>query len=853
VQLPRIHRLVYLHNSRANQEKYFYSALRKYHTDQLENYQPDAHYAVAKSNSDHHHNTRHPPTRKDIEKMPLKKHDRSPSTYWILNNEHLYSKHSFFESPVSEASYDPYRASRQLMMPEQGIINQNVTVYRGHSNTSGGRKLRPTTALGQHHTGSSLRVQALRNNSKRSSAMSRASSQRSTLSHRSVSIKRKSVSRSSLASSYWPSSPPVVARSGGLGRRGVSFSHLRDRRCSGATASTIEYSAMEYNSDENTPIHRPHTSIGSYGSSEYSSYYRSSAHQPSSALRSKSRGTPRGELLRLKSQKPDSPSKYIQTEARKVSSELGKVMEEAFNRPSIGSSIRTSGTEAHHDIPQYDTPPTSFSNTRDSGGSSIATPNVKAALSQRPLPPIPNETPNTFLQRKLAETRAEIARRQDENGDNTDHFTEVLENLDRLMLPVPNSKRTVSAPARSLEHPRPLHVILEEKHDHGDGFEQPSSPHYRAVTNPIRPHVERAMTEQQTIRVVDQSPTRVAPLNIRKRSGTSTNSKAANEESSGSWPGPVPNVAVRPYHEVQNDLLAARHVPQASILEKKATVIKKKKSLWFRRNPEDKDREQDSKEHQVKKKASAGLLHIPEAWQGLDDRLKNDIPQPTTNVSVHTTKQSELSNDSEFPIRHSNVPATKSDGALRKGFLGLFGKKSKEDKGKRSMELSGKMLCYKRGRKYADMTTAVNFSSSSILSGFDLGPEHGGGDAAPRTGPPEMQMNWLSRFLHIKPANKTLCFHIGRGKVRQDLVRLLRDWQRFGIRDVTFNRETNIINARVDRNNRKYISSSCSSLLFSEWRLEDGRFEVEVLEVKHILRCNVAVFLSHFITSLLIC
>jgi hypothetical protein len=107
-----------------------------------------------------------------------------------------------------------------------------------------------------------------------------------------------------------------------------------------------------------------------------------------------------------------------------------------------------------------------------------------------------------------------------------------------------------------------------------------------------------------------------------------------------------------------------------------------------------------------------------------------------------------------------------------------------------------------------------------------------------------MQMNWLSRFLHIKPANKTLCFHIGRGKVRQDLVRLLRDWQRFGIRDVGFDRETNMINARVDKNNRKYTSSSCSNLVFSEWHLADWRFEVEMLEVDHVLRCNAAFFLS---------
>jgi serine/threonine-protein kinase HSL1 (negative regulator of Swe1 kinase) len=738
--------------------------------------------------------------------MPTSTHSRSQSAYSILNNEHLYSKHSFYESPVSEASYDPFRASRQLIVPDQGLINQNVTVHRGQSNASAGRKLRPATALGHHRTGSSLRVQALRNNSKRSSAMSRGSSNRSAPSCHSMSTKRRSMSRSSLASSHWASSPPVVARSGGLGRRGVSFSHLH-RRSSVATASTIDYSAMAYTSDENTPMYRPHTSIGSYGSSDYGSSHRSSTRQPSSALRSKPRSTFRAELPRLKLRKPESPSKYIQTEARKVSTELGKVMEEAFNRSSVGSSIRTAHTEIYHD-----SPPTSFANTRDSGGSSIATPKTKAALAQRPLPPIPSETPNTFLQRKLAETRAEIARRLDLDDDNTVHFNEVLENLDRLMLPVVNGKRTVSAPTKSPEHPAPLHVIPEEKGDAGDGYDQPYSPHYRAVTDPVRPHAQRAVTELQTIRLVDQSPTRVAPLNIRKRSTASNDSKGATAAPSVPWSGPQ-DTTIRSHHDVQNDLLAARAVQPTLILEKKDTVIKKKKSLWFRRNTDEKDRDNDNKENQVKQKTS------------------------------NTAKNSDGSNVSEFPMRHSSAPTTKSDSALRKGFFGIFGKKPKEDKGKRPMELGGEFIPFTNVCTFhTNISLAANFSSSSILSGFDLGPDHGG-DAAPRTGPPELQMNWLSRFLHIKPANKTLCFHIGRGKVRQDLVRLLRDWQRFGIRDVNFNRETNTINARVDKSNRKYSPQSCSNFVFSEWRLEDWRFEVECFEVETILRCNAAFFL----------
>ncbi|RMZ71023.1 serine threonine- kinase GIN4 [Pyrenophora seminiperda CCB06] len=766
-----------LMSNEANYEKYFYSALRKYHTDQLENYQPSAYHAVAHSNSDYHHNTRHAPARQDVEELPSKSHKRSQSAYSILNNEHLYSKHSLYESPVSEASYDPYRASRQpvIPIPEDAELHQNVTVHRGHSSRSD--KLRPTTALG-HRTGSSLRIQALRNNSKRSSAVSRGSSNRSSPSHRVVSVQRRSMSRSSLASSHWPSSPPVIARSSGMGKRGVSFSHLRDRHSSAATGSSWQ---TEVGSCADYMSHRPHTSIGSYGPSMKTGTVRSFP---------KSRPPVSSEAPRLlKLRKPESPTKYIQCEARKVSMELCKVMEEAFNRSSVGSSIQ-SGTDAYHDTSQYDSPPTSFSNTRDSGGSTMAaTPGIKMVFGERPLPPIPSETPNTFLQRKLAETREEIARRLNEDEDNTEHFNEVLEHLDRLLVPAVNGgKRAVSAPAKSPEH-GPLHVIPEEvKNDGEDGFEF-HIPQRRAITDPLRPQGRRgAIEHQQTIRIVDESPTHVAPLNIRKRSGASSKSmKTSDEVSAVPWPGPIGTSTVRPYQDVQNDLLAARTSDATPAPEKQNTVIKKKKSLWFRRNTEEKDRDQNYKENQVKKKLSNGLMRIPEAWQGLDDRIKNE-PEPFEDIgnTNHNEKQSEGSSGSEFPIRNSNSVGAKSDGMTRKGFLAFFGKRSKEDKAKRSMELG-----------------AMNHSSSSTLSNFDLGGESSA-DVV-RNGPPEMQMNWLSRFLHIKPANKTLCFQIGRGKVRQDLVRLLRDWQRFGVHDVSLDREANSICARIDKSNHLKI------------------------------------------------
>jgi hypothetical protein len=515
--------------------------------------------------------------------------------------------------------------------------------------------------------------------------------------------------------------------------------------------------------------------------------------------------------------------------------ELGKVMEEAFNRSSVGSSIQS---DAYHDTSQYESPPTSFSNTRDSGGSTLATtPGAKLLFGDRPLPPIPAETPNTFLQRKLAETREEIAQRLNEDDDSTEHFNNVLEHLDRLMVPAVGGKRTVSAPVKSPER-RPLRVIPEEvRADNRDGFGI-RVPKHRAVTDPIRPQARRVVTEQQqTIRLVDGSPTRVAPLNIRKRSGSSLKTNATQEMSA------VPTI--RPYHDGQSNYQAPRTNDAAPVFEKQNMVLKKKTSLWFRRNTGGQERDQENKGNQVKKKQSNTLLQIPEAWQGLDDRIKTDrAPFTNADHTKHDQKRSDGSSGSEFPMRNSSFAAAKSD-SVRKGIFSFFGKKSKDRKSKKPMELGGKHMFHRLDftSHHADLFAALNFSSSSILSNFDIGSDNNNDTV--RAGPPEMQMNWLSRFLHIKPASKSLCFQIGRGKVRQDLVRLLRDWQRFGVRDVSLDRKANSISARIDKSNRKYPSPQ-ACLLCSGWHLQKWRLEVEVLEAELVWRCNATFY---FVTT----
>jgi len=75
-------------------------------------------------------------------------------------------------------------------------------------------------------------------------------------------------------------------------------------------------------------------------------------------------------------------------------------------------------------------------------------------------------------------------------------------------------------------------------------------------------------------------------------------------------------------------------------------------------------------------------------------------------------------------------------------------------------------------------------------------------------GPPisdGMERSWFARFFNIKPAIKVVCFAIPRGRARQELVILFREWQRYGVRDLQYSRETNMISARVDKQNTLQI------------------------------------------------
>lgn len=73
----------------------------------------------------------------------------------------------------------------------------------------------------------------------------------------------------------------------------------------------------------------------------------------------------------------------------------------------------------------------------------------------------------------------------------------------------------------------------------------------------------------------------------------------------------------------------------------------------------------------------------------------------------------------------------------------------------------------------------------------------------------EPQQNWLARLFRVKPAMRYLCLQISRRRARQEVAILLREWRKWGIRDVEVDKERNIVFARVGKKNCEYRPPTC--------------------------------------------
>ncbi|KAI1092796.1 Pkinase-domain-containing protein [Rostrohypoxylon terebratum] len=105
----------------------------------------------------------------------------------------------------------------------------------------------------------------------------------------------------------------------------------------------------------------------------------------------------------------------------------------------------------------------------------------------------------------------------------------------------------------------------------------------------------------------------------------------------------------------------------------------------------------------------------------------------------------------------------------------------------------------------------------------------------------EPQQSWLARLFRVKPETRYLCFSQSQRHTRQELSILLKQWRRYGMRDVVVDRERNLVFARVGKKNRKYFKSFGTQenigaderlmVFAAELRLKEASFAAEIMAV----------------------
>lgn len=695
--------------------------------------------------SDYQHNFR---DYSDAPPVPNGK-QHSQSQYSIMNDEHLRSSRSFVneEASSSASSYDPYRPSRYRMTPEPNGYTKVTVHRRGESN--GTRKAHMQHSLRHTHAN---RVEALRRGGRNpsSSSLGKQSTHRKSMSR--SSLARTSMSRHSIVSSVWPSSPPVAmpVRAVTSHKRGVSFSHLRQ------SSTTNALPAKE--SSSIPPITPELQAKARFSQQLHSSPnvdgHPSPSKRAETIVRSRKEKTA-GPGMKSRARKSSTPSQFIKGDIRKASSELEKACEEAFFRSSISSSDYTAATATDQHAP-YDTPPSSVSN-RGSGYSK----------NGRPLPAPPVETPNTFIARTLEETRIKLAARSAAEGGtyNSARFEEVLATLDKF---IPGSaeaeaeaRRITSAPvAKPVDSKGLLPIISEEaRHDHGQNRHSAARREYRSVTAPVYNDVEQQPRDIRTVRMVQQSSPMPPPMARRHTENpTSRHGKdSANDTTYLSVPGNDPQILRKKSNDSIDTL---RKITSQDSAPSEGPALTKKKSSWFRRR---KEPQPDVEDFQPQ-------ARTPQPWDHIDDRAASKTAKP--NVLVRDRQPPHL-NLSQAPIA-----GPKSASEESKGFSKWFGSWSQ-----------------KKDHERSPGTAQSNQSFFSTSPPSPLPP------TTPASATEPAARSWFARFLRLRPETRTLAYTVPRARARTELFRLLREWQRHGIRDLVYLPQENTITARVDKIN----------------------------------------------------
>lgn len=612
----------------------------------------------------------------------------------------------------------------------------------------------------------------------------------------------------------------VIARKSTSYKRNVSFVHNRKRSFSG------RHPRLRSQEHHTSPFTLQERFFRDQSQSQSHAKAKGISLSPSTSLKE----TARSEDLRVvrsrkspvkehAAKKPRVASHYWKDDARKVSVEMEKLCDDAFNRSPIASSIPTPRTEAtgnRFSQNTYSSPATSFSVHEDPVPVSVTrhskAKQIEVDYQQRPLPLPPaterqmdSEHLGSYTQRELAKTRDLLKKRAAEATMSPGYLDEVIAHLDRLMQPSTvrlheEERRAVSTPDPNTGIPRKdtFEQIMEKNNM---GFRSASEPSKRQKIN----HT------QSTIRVVDSADSLkpispVKPLTIRKKSESST-------PSAGSPRQIIPTERLFTTEELYNHQVEDRRSAGLALLEhpelepidededrenfdpatRRTDFPEPKKRNWFRRHQlvqRSRDNNMDPPLPVKDQRQPLSYLHP------LESKARNrasDVPSEESQTSEHKKGMGKARFLKIFSSKYDSKEFEKSAGGDYD--LGDADSLVTEDS------------TFNYNPRPAYMSGALqNASHNSVLKPDKPSKNNSAED---NTMPPPQiarvivpqPQNWLARFLRIKPAVNVMCFQVSKVRARKEVAGVFREWRKYGMRDIVVDKEAGRVWARVDVKN----------------------------------------------------
>lgn len=597
-------------------------------------------------------------------------------------------------------------------------------------------------------------------------------------------------SRSSLASSTRSRNSPGHIRVPIRNKRGVSFSQLRMRSggdrgyVRGPSAGAVS-SHIEVNDDGGSHLH----SIAGSPSAPYirSRKSHSIVPQPLPSIT-----------------KPSRSSQLWTDDVRQLSSSLAKDCDEAFNRSSVISNAESqkrsgeafSRFEARQPVAQ----PTTPIRARD-----IAANQRYSSLHNRPLPAPPIRSDSVKME--LMEARVQAELRKTTGGDESPGYLDrMVSHIDRLIQPISpvgaySDHRASSAPVNGMHatYIRPLPSIYEARKEedspqrpaefdrYNDQNQRKEAQVNRVASAPEPRNSSRNRNRNRldsntkdTIRVVNppppQSPVPMpAPLTIRKKTAqgiqVTTLHSAMTQQDNGGYSATHRRSGLelsQQYRAESKEEFAPDPVPMDESDDKSANgsnsgTIVRKKSTWFKRN----SRSGDERDWRM----SIGGGHaIP------SHSSSNDIAPPLPdNPLPFLPKKKGFSLGRLFKKRPSNTDMT------------LGGKHA------HTTYICNSLLTSISENDMFDDSDDDSCEEAEYPSHIRRKPKNE--DLASRQIEP--QRSWIAKLFNVKPAMKFICFSVSKRKARQEIVKILREWKRYGIRNVQVDKDRSVVFGRV--------------------------------------------------------